>query len=233
MILREEMAFQLRHCGFAVEIFETAVQLYRYLAVHPRTIAVLDIGLAGEDGLSICQYLRSHDNRVGIVFVTARGLRDDRLTGFAAGADAYLVKPVDMDELVLILKRLEDRFQPPISTHGSSEATHSEAGQRGVWRLDSGGNFLIAPNGVQVRLATAEIQLLRALMARPDDVCTHVELGGALELHPHEFDKHRIEVILSRLRAKILRTTGMQPPLHSKRGVGYSWLGGVEDDSVR
>ncbi len=104
-VLRQELAFQLGHLGFAVETFETAAAFYRYLAVRPRTIAVLDIGLPDEDGLSICHHLRQHDSQMGIVFVTARALRDDKLTGLNAGADAYLVKPIDVDELVLILSR--------------------------------------------------------------------------------------------------------------------------------
>ena len=109
-VLRQEMAFQLGHNGFSVETFESASAFYRYLATRPRTIAVLDIGLSGEDGLSVCRYLRQHDDRMGIVFVTARSLREERLEGLASGADAYLVKPVDMDELMLILKRLATRF---------------------------------------------------------------------------------------------------------------------------
>src|SRR5258706_15721821 len=100
-MLRQEMAFQLGHMGFHVQTFDAAPGLSRYLATHPQTVTVLDIGLPGEDGLSICHYLRAHDPRMGIVFLTARGLRDDRLQGLASGADAYLIKPVDMEELAL------------------------------------------------------------------------------------------------------------------------------------
>ena len=67
-VLREELAFQLGHLGFAVEAFESANQLYRHLATAHVPLVVLDIGLEGEDGLSVCQYLRSHDSRIGIVF---------------------------------------------------------------------------------------------------------------------------------------------------------------------
>jgi DNA-binding response OmpR family regulator len=100
-ILRDELAFQLTHLGFAVETFETAAQLYRRLAVCRYAVVVLDIGLADEDGLSICRYLRRHDKQLGLVFITARATRDDRLTGLQAGGDAYLTKPVDIDELAL------------------------------------------------------------------------------------------------------------------------------------
>ena len=104
LILREEMAFQLQHMGFEVETFENAAQLYRRLAVVNFDSVILDIGLDGEDGLSICQYLREHDAHIGIVFATARGLREDRLLGLDNGADAYLIKPFSPLQLMNLLK---------------------------------------------------------------------------------------------------------------------------------
>ena len=217
-VLRQEMAFQLTHHGFAVESFATAALFYRYLAGRPATIAVLDIGLSGEDGLSICQHLREHDHNVGIVFVTARSLRADRLSGLTVGADAYLVKPVDMDELVLILKRLAQRFAAP-----PNAAQHKPVGAVGKqWQFEPVGGFIVAPNDVRVRLSVSEGQLLRALLAKGGAPCVDAELAIALGLFPEEYDKHRTEVIVSRLRAKVERESGLSLPLHSVRGVGYS-----------
>lgn len=217
-VLRQEMAFQLAHHGFAVEGFATAAQFYRYLAVRPATIAVLDIGLRGEDGLSICQHLRQFDQNMGIVFVTARSLRADRLSGLTAGADAYLVKPVDMDELVLILKRLALRFAAPLNAVQQKPA--GVVG--GQWQFEPGGGFIVAPNGVRIRLSVSEGQLLRALAGKAGAPCADAELAIALGLFPEEYDKHRTEVIVSRLRAKVERESGLALPLHSVRGVGYS-----------
>lgn len=219
-VLREELAFQLEHHGFAVETFENAAQFYRYLAVRPKTVAVLDIGLAGEDGLSVCQYLRSHDAGMGIVFVTARGLRDDRLSGLDAGADAYLVKPVDVDELVLILRRLGQRLtaaavpepQPPSAPEGRR------------WRLDSGSGMLVTPNGMWIRLSLSESQLLHALLAHQGEPCTHAELAAALGSMLDEYNKHRTEVIFSRLRERVYRHSGLILPIQAERCVGYRLL---------
>lgn len=216
-VLRQEMEFQLRHHGFQVESFATAAQFYRYLAARQATIAVLDIGLRGEDGLSICKHLREFDQNMGIVFVTARSLRNDRLTGLTAGADAYLVKPVDMDELVLILKRLAQRFASRAET-----ASHSVTAPVGSqWQYEPGGGFVVAPNGVRVRLSVSEGQLLRALTAKAGAPCVDAELAIALGLFLQEYDKHRVEVIISRLRAKVERESGLSLPLHAVRGVGY------------
>jgi DNA-binding response OmpR family regulator len=214
-VLLQEMAFQLQHMGFSVKTFDCAADFYRYLAVRPRTIAVLDIGLAGEDGLSICRYLREHDAQIGIVFLTARSLRDDRLTGLAAGADAYLIKPVDMDELVLVLKRLALRFSLP------SQAP-KEPVSAGNWAVKPDAGFLSTPNGMQLRLSVSEGQLLRVLAGKAGAACNHAEMAVALGLLPDEFNKHRAEVIISRLRNKVERYTGLSLPLLSVRGVGYS-----------
>ncbi|OGP00598.1 MAG: hypothetical protein A2Z93_08415 [Curvibacter sp. GWA2_64_110] len=214
-VLRQEMAFQLRHNGFAVETFESAAAFYRYLATHPRTIAVLDIGLSGEDGLSVCRYLRQHDERMGIVFVTARSLREDRLEGLARGADAYLVKPVDMDELMLILKRLAARFAQDDS------AAAPARGGGGGWQLDPFSGFLLAPNQARLRLSMNEQQVFKALLARSGEVCRTGELALAIGFNPDEVDKHRIEVIVSRLRSKVERECGLVLPVRSVRGQGY------------
>lgn len=216
-VLREELAFQLGHMGFAVEAFENASQLYRYLAASGTPLVVLDIGLQGEDGLSVCQYLRAHDSRIGIVFVTARGLRDQRIEGLAAGADAYLVKPIDIDELALILRRLAERASwPVVERRAVPEAPPS-------WRLEEGDHELHAPNGGRVSLTLTELRLLRALIASSSQTCSHAQLGIALGVHPDELDKHRIEVIVSRLRSKITRAAGLAAPLRTDRSLGYRW----------
>lgn len=221
-VLREEMAFQLEQFGFRVETFDTADKFYRYLAVRPQTIAVLDIGLDGEDGLSICRYLRQHDRQMGIVFVTGRSLRQDRLDGLEVGADAYLLKPVDMDELVLVLKRLALRFADAGAASPAPAARPTgNAAERDPWWLEPGSPFLHSPNGVRVRLSLSELQVLGVLTAQPGAARTHAELAVALGLLPDEADKHRIEVIVSRLRDKVRRECGLPLPLGNVRGVGY------------
>ncbi len=215
--LLEEMCFQLRHLGYTVQPFENAAQLYRYLATASCTVAVLDVGLPGEDGLEICQHLRTHDSQMGIVFVTARGLREDRLRGLATGADAYLVKPIDMDELVLVLDRLSLRA----ARNGDAGNTPPML-ESGIWSLDLASAMLVAPNGFKSRVTVNESIFLQKLIDHAGRTCTHVELGAALGVHPDDLDKHRVEVIVSRMKTKIERTVGLPLPLRAVRGLGYS-----------
>lgn len=221
-VLRDELAFQLSQFGHTVETFASAGQFYRHLAVNRVAVAILDIGLPDEDGLSICRHLRTHDKQMGIIFVTARSQRQDRLQGLEDGADAYLVKPVDLDELILTLNRLRDRFDGASgapTTHGDSTVAN--------WQLKLDTASLIAPNGSRTALTLNELQLMRLLHTRAPQPCTPMELGLAMGMLPDEFDKHRIEVVISRLRTKITRTTGMNIPIRAHRGQGYS----LSDDS--
>lgn len=229
-VLREELTFQLQHRGFNVLAFEDATALYRHLATGSALAAlVLDIGLPGENGLSVAQLLRQHHPLMGLVFVTARHLRDQRLEGLAAGADGYLTKPVDMDELDLLLRRLLERhthttlftqaatpFTLPPTLAGSTDALG--------WQLHHQQATLHAPNGCQIRLTLTEWQLLTALLAAPPgQPRAHAELAHAIHLMSDEWNRHRLEVIVSRLRAKVERESGLAAPVGTVRGVGYIW----------
>jgi DNA-binding response OmpR family regulator len=220
-VLREEIAFQLRQRGFDVNTFCNAEVFYRFLATRPRTVAVLDIGLPGEDGLTIARHLRAHDPQMGLVFLTARHLREDRLEGLSAGADAYLVKPVDLDELVLVLNRLIARCTANSQTVIS--ATSRANDPLGLWLLQIATATLQAPDGSSIRLTISELQLLQVLTSKAGDACSHAEICRALGLLPDEWSRHRLEVIISRLRRKVVREIGLELPLRTVRGTGYLW----------
>jgi DNA-binding response OmpR family regulator len=226
-VLREEMAFQLQHLGFEVLTFESAPSFYRFMASRRNTVAVLDIGLSGENGLQICQYLREHDAQMGIIFLTARGARHDRLIGLEAGADAYPVKPVDMDELTLLIRRLGQRYVGRPSA-GAAPADARRPRAPG-WQFQDDTLTLLPPSGQPLRLTLTEWQLLRALAVRQGQVCSRAELGRALNMLPDEWDPHRLEVIISRLRTKASLQSGLELPLRTLRGVGYVWTGGEKD----
>lgn len=217
--LRQTMATDLERMNFQVKTFVDAHGFYRYLATRPMTIAVLDTRLPGEDGISICKYLRDHNQSMGIVFVSELDSREDRLAGLAAGADAYMVKPADIDELALVLKRLALRF---IRHKRANDLPRQ--GPVNSWHMDPNSIHLTAPNGIRIKVTANESLLLRVLLKKRGAVCSHAELGIALELHPDELNKHRIEVILSRLSGKVKRLTGLTLPLQSFRSVGYGLM---------
>lgn len=241
-VLRNELCFVLSRSGFSVEGVATATELYRRLAVKNAAVIVLDIGLDGEDGLSICKYLRGHDPSLGIVFLTARGLRDDRITGLVAGADAYLVKPVEIQEIVLVIERLMARRdymgRPstdassaeiagapslPTETPAGSAPAHTPpaASEASSWHLDVAFGQLRAPNGHQCSLSDVERKLVFCLMSEKGQPVSSEQLAQKLNIPIESYQRHRVEVIISRLRKSVEQAVGLKLPLFSVRGVGY------------
>lgn len=106
---REEMVLGLSSLGLDAHGFGSAAALYRAFAAKTPDIVVLDIGLGGEDGLSVASHLRASPT-LGIIVASGRGTIEDRVQGLQTGADAYLVKPVDTRELAATVVALNQRL---------------------------------------------------------------------------------------------------------------------------
>ena len=159
------------------------------------------------------------------MFLTARSLRQDKLTGWQAGADAYLLKPVDMDELEMLLRRLLERqaaLAPAAPEPAPSAAKEVLPEQPRKLHLSAA--LLLASDGSKVKLTLTELQLLEELVRKRGKTCQHLELARAMNLQPDEWDRHRLEVIVSRLCSKVERQTGYEAPVRTVRGMGYAWV---------
>lgn len=206
---RAEVAFHLRRAGLAVVLESDGGDLDAQLARHPCDLLVLDLGLPAEDGLSIATRLRHRQPGLGIVMLTAWSELSDRLTGLAQGADAYLVKPVDMRELVAVLLSLHRRLATP------------PASAPGTWRLVPATLELRSPQGTAVSLTVIELALLRQLATVAPEPVPRRALAAAIG-HPElDFDDRRLEVHFSRLRRKLDTAFAEQDLIRAARGRGY------------
>ncbi|MEI7607029.1 MAG: response regulator transcription factor [Rhodospirillaceae bacterium] len=193
--------------GFTADGVRCAAELDAWFLSHDCDLAVVDIGLPDRSGLSVVEALRGR-GRFGIVIVSARGQLDDRLAGYSTGTDHYLVKPVDMRELVAVLRALHDRLPP----------------RQEEWRLDSLGWRLTAPNGRAVRLTQSELMVLKSLMERPGSPVTRAALAEVLGFNASSFDPRRLEIMIRRLRKKIAEEAGVEAPIETAHGVGYAFV---------
>ena len=209
--LREEVELSLNERGFTARGFPGSRELYRGLLEAPCDILILDIGLPGEDGFSVLEYIRS-TTQIGVIMFRARGQTEDRVRALMAGADIYLVKPVDMDELSANIISLFRRM--PRREGARAETTP-------CWRLSADGWHLLAPAGERVALSALERTLLEVLLRDPGATVTREALVDALGQHPDEVLSNRLDMLISRLRRKISQATGLLPPLYSVRGVGF------------
>ncbi len=209
--LREELIFYLNAKGFAVWGADCAEAFWRQLHQHPVDIVLVDIGLPGEDGFSVIEYLNSI-GRFGVIVLSARGAAQDKLRGLDLGADAYLIKPVNFSELAGTLARLYRR----ICSETASPQASAESGTS-CWRLTA--ETLHSSDGIALDLTPKEYGLLNALYKNKNAVCKKEQVHDELFGFHEQADMHRVDVILSRLRRKA-RDKGISLPVRVVFGQG-------------
>lgn len=206
------LAPAFREAGYDVHIAGSAIEMYRQLLAHAYQVILLDVGPPDEDGFTAVRHVRS-SSAAGVVMLTGRGSAADRVRGLDHGADAYLCKPVELDVLLATVRSVIRRLEP-------SGEPANDVGPAG-WRLDAGGWALAAPDGRTVPLSQGERILLQALFANAGEAVPREQLLRELAQDDHEFDPHRLEMLVYRLRRKVQTACGTALPVSSVRGVGY------------
>lgn len=215
--LREEMIFFLRARNHAVWGVSSAEQFWKELHRHPVDIVLVDIGLPGEDGFSVLDYLRTLGG-FGLVVTTARGAQQDRLRALNLGADHYLVKPINFAALAELIEGLWRRIRMQKQQAQSSPAAPASDGR---WTLSV--DTLVDPAGRLLPLTPQELNLLEILTRNVGQICGKELLHDMLFGHEPEQDTHRIDVILSRLRTKA-RDRCIKLPIRSVFGKGLVFV---------
>ena len=168
-------------------------------------LAVLDLGLPGKDGMAVLRELRARRDPVPVLIVTARDAVADRIEGLNTGADDYLLKPFDLDELVArvraLLRRHAGGAMPVLECGSLTLDTVRREVRRG---------------GREIQLSAREFALLEALMQRPGAVLSREQLEDAVYGWGEEVGSNAVEVHLHHLRRKLGAQT-----IRNVRGVGY------------
>jgi DNA-binding response OmpR family regulator len=208
------LAPQLQRFGFDVTTVGTAAELGPYTQTQWPDIVILDVGLPDADGFELACKLRALMNDVGIVMLTGRNTSADRVRGLSEGADVYLSKPVDTDVLAATLYSLARRLR----------ASQSPAQVQRQWRLDAHDWCLLSPSGGMVALTKTESRLLSKLMEKHNQAVSRDELINVLAPNAYDFDPHRLDSLIHRLRKKVQRVLGVPLPLTAVHGEGYVFL---------
>ncbi|PXW95012.1 two-component system response regulator TctD [Sphaerotilus hippei] len=189
--------------------------LSRWEASQP-DVVVLDLSLPGLDGLQVLARARAGGLRTPVLILTARGTVGDRILGLNTGADDYLAKPFDLDELEARLRALVRRAGGPGAGQGASGAGPAAEAYCGLHvDADSGAVHL---NGEVMDLTAREGALLRALLARPGHAVAKERLSELVFPGQKEVAQEAIEVVVYRLRKKLASTDAQ---LVTLRGLGY------------
>ena len=195
----------LGDAGFAVDWVMDGNAAERALANGVYDLALLDLGLPGQDGMAVLKLLRRSGNAVPVLIVTARDAVADRIAGLNAGADDYVLKPFDLDELIARVRALLRRHAGGGSPLLECGALVLEPVRKEV-RL----------KGELVHLSAREFALLEVLLQRPGAVLSREQLEDSVYGWTQEIGSNAIEVHLHNLRRKLGPQT-----IRNVRGVGY------------
>lgn len=190
--LREQIGTALTEAGYVVDSVGDGAEAAHRGATEPLDAVVLDLGLPGKDGLSILREWRAADITLPVVVLTARGNWQERVLGIDAGADDYLGKPFEMEELIARLRAVLRR------TAGHASTSLAVGGLQ----LDTR-RCKVSIDGRDVPLTAHEYRLLAYLVHHQDRVVSRTELTEHIYAQDFERDSNTIDVFVARLRRKL------------------------------
>jgi two-component system response regulator MprA len=208
--VREALRRVLTLAGYEVQSADGGAAAIELVVQSVPDAVVLDLGMPDVDGLEVCRRLRLLGNRVPILMLTAREEVSDRVAGLDAGADDYLVKPFDVDELKARLRALLRRSGPE---GDPDELSFAEI------RLDSARHGA-AVGEMFTELTRTEYQLLELLLRNPRRVLSHSLIYDRVWGYDFGAASNALRVYVGYLRRK-LQDAGARPLIHTVRGVGY------------
>ncbi|ARN83248.1 response regulator [Methylocystis bryophila] len=207
--LADRIAKRIRRAGYAVDHFGSIRESEAALGEQAYAVALLDRRLPDGDGLTLVSRIRRQQPGSRILMLTALDALDDRIEGLDAGADDYLVKPFDLDEMMAriraTLRRPGGERTPPIAVGALS------------FDIDT---RIVTIEGTPVVLLRRELALLDMLVRRADCVVTRESLLSEIYGCDDEIDEHALTKLVSRLRARLAElNAGVN--IHTARGLGY------------
>ena len=204
-LLGDGVAAGLKQYGYTIDWLKDGLAAEQALKTEEFDAIILDIGLPKRTGLELLESLRNQGNATPVLILTARETVEDRIKGLDSGADDYLVKPFDLDELCARLRALQRRLSSraaPLLTHGDIE-------------LDPA-SHTVALAGEDISLSRREFALLQKLLENTGRVLAREHLTQTLYGWDEDVDSNALEVHIHNLRKKFGTDF-----IKTIRGVGY------------
>ena len=193
----------MQNDGFKVSLAATGKEMLACIDSEAIDLVLLDLGLPDEDGLVLARQVRARSS-LPIIVVTARKEQKDRLAALEIGADDYLTKPFDPEELTLRVRNILGRAGDGSNTNAEEALRERTKVFKFLgWTLDAGGHSLTGPDGDKVTLTRAEFNLLTSLARAPNRVLSRDYLLNAVSQDVDAPTDRLIDILISRVRKKI------------------------------
>ncbi len=212
--IRESLARALELEGYDVATVVDGVEALTRVRRDPFDALVVDVMMPGVDGLAVCRLLRAEGDRTPVLMLTARVETPDRVAGLDAGADDYLAKPFELDELLARLRALLRRAAPVAGERAAGalqvDALRVDPAARRAWWADS-----------ELALSKTEFDLLELMVRNEGIVLDHSTVYRRIWGYDFGADSKNLAVYVGYLRRK-LAAAGAPTLIHTVRGVGYA-----------
>ena len=216
--VRQMLVEYLTAHGYEVAQAASGAAMRTELERAAPAVVLLDIGLPGEDGLTLARYLRErHD--VGIIMVTGAGDVVDRVAGLEVGADDYIAKPFDPRELRARIKSVLRRLERKSETRSSEKPV-----EIGRCLLNLKSRSLTDAKGREIPITAMEFDLLKALIEHPNQVLTRDRLLTLTRNREWEPYDRSIDIRITRLRRKVEEDPAHPRTIRTVRGAGYMFI---------
>ena len=192
-MIGEAIQDALRDASYAADWVTNGKSVLTTLNSQHYDLVLLDLGLPGRDGLDVLASLRTNNNAIPVVIITARDGLDDRLRGLDGGADDYVLKPFEMAELLARMRAVLRR------KGGNSTSVLSN----GVVSLDAATRETVVNGGMPVQLSNREFSLLHALLVRPGAILSRSDLEDRIYGWGEEVESNAVEFLIHALRRKL------------------------------
>jgi two-component system response regulator PhoP len=211
-LLREQLEQGLSKQGYVVDTAEDGKTGLYYATEYEYDAAIIDLGLPEIDGISVIKQTRGSGKKFPILILTARGDWQDKVAGLDAGADDYVVKPFQLEEILARLNALLRRAAGFATSVLEFDSIN----------LDIAAKRLTV-SGENVDLTAYEYKMLEYLMMNPDKVVSKTELTEHLYAQDYDRDSNVLEVFVRRLRQKLDPAQTLKP-IETVRGQGYRFV---------
>lgn len=215
--LRESIVEYLAMAGFQASGVRSAAEFYQAVALGGWSVVVIDIGLPDQSGFVLVEYVRANTD-MKVIILTARDALDDRVKGYDAGADLYLIKPVDCRELSAAITSQAQRHSNRLTKQAPE---HTLASSGDAWSLAQSSWILISPDGAPIHLTGKELQFLELLTLSPGKPVVRETLLIKLYQRHDEYTSRSLDSLVRRVRVKIMSATDVPVPIKTVHAVGY------------